>query len=158
MIMLPGYVLSQESRPKFQIVAGVSDASGAVLVGVAVQVQGISAAMKFHGATNELGKFRIQLAAGEYSVTIMELGFKTLTQQIEVTSVENQQFSFVLEPALVAATGPCCFASILETEMSKLSDQLVLPPSPMVPPIKLPAPRRSPIARFFSAIGQQLGF
>jgi hypothetical protein len=160
LVMLPGYVLSQESKPKFQIVAEVSDASGAVLVGATVQVQGISAPTKFSGTTNEMGKFRIQLEAEKYTVSIMEWGFKTLVQQLEVTSAEDQRFSFVLEPASAAMPGPCCSVPDpgLETEMSKLPDQLVLPPTPVLPPIKLHAPRRSPIVRFFSGIRQQLGF
>ena len=129
------------------------------MMGATVHGQGISAPTKFRGVTNEVGEFRIQLEAGTYIVSIMEFGFKTLTQQVEVTSVEDQRFSFVLEASPAAVPGPCCFvADPMETEMSKLSDQLVLPPSPVVPPIKLHAPRRSPMARFFSAIGHQFGF
>jgi hypothetical protein len=44
-----------------------------------------------------VGDFRIQSEAGKYTVSIIESGFKTLTQQVEVTSVEDQRFSFVLE-------------------------------------------------------------
>jgi hypothetical protein len=105
LVMLPGYVLSQESRPKFPILVEVSDISGAVVVGATIQVHSISAPMKVLAATNEVGEFRIQLEAGKYTVSIMDSGFKTLTQQIEVTDVENQRFGFVLQIGTMCS--PC---------------------------------------------------
>jgi hypothetical protein len=164
LVLQPGYVLSQECRPKLQMVAEVSEASGAVLVGAAVQVQGISAPTKFSGTTNEIGRLRIQLEAGKYTVSVGESGFKTLTQEIEVTSVGDQRFSFVLEidPRYSGYLGPCCFQNIqlkFEPEMSELPYQLVPPPSvSLLPLIPTRAHRRNPIARFFSAIVHQLGF
>ena len=154
LVMLPGYALSQESRPKFQIAAEVSDVSGAVLAGATVRIHAISASTEIRGTTNEVGKFLIQLEGGKYTFSIMELGFKALTQQVEVTGVEDQRFSFVLEidPRYSGYQGPCCFEAMLETEMSRLPDRLVLPPSPVVPPLKPPTLRRNAIARFFSAI------
>jgi hypothetical protein len=158
------YVLAQECRPKFQIVAEVSDPSGAVLVGATVQIQGISTPTKFRGTTNENGEFLIQLGAGKYTVSIGELGFKTRTQQIEVTSIEDQPFSFVLEIDSLHSgyQGPCCFQNFqlaFEPELSELPYQLVPPPSvSLLPLIPTRAHHRNPIARFFSGIGHQLGF
>jgi hypothetical protein len=163
LVIIPGCVLSRECRPKFQIVGEVLDPSGAILAGGTVQVQGISTPTKFGGTTNEIGKFRTQLEAGKYTVSIEKLGFKTLTQQIEVTSVGEQRFGFVLEidSRNSGYQGPCCFPlqRALQPEMSELPYQLVPPPSvSLLPLIPTRAHRRNPIARFFSAIGRQLGF
>jgi|SRR5580704_1645436 hypothetical protein len=104
LVMLPGYALSQESGPKVLILVEITDISGAAVPGATVQIQHVSPPNKFLGATNEVGEFHIQLAAGKYTVSIMDSGFKTLTQQIEVTNAENQRFDFVLQ---VGTCSPC---------------------------------------------------
>jgi hypothetical protein len=163
LVIPPSYVLAQESSPKLQIVGEVLDVSGAAIADATVQVQGISAPTKLSANTNQAGQFRPLLESGKYDITIMRSGFKTLTQQVEVTSVGEQRFSFVLEidSRNSGYQGPCCFQNqpVFQPEMSELPHQLVPPPSvsllPLIPPR---AHSRNPIARFFSAIGRQLGF
>jgi hypothetical protein len=104
LVMLPGYVLSQESGPKVLVLVQLTDISGAVVPSAIVQVQRVSPPSKFLGATNELGELRLQLEAGKYTVSIMDSGFKTITQQITVSRVENQRFGFVLE---IGTCSPC---------------------------------------------------
>jgi hypothetical protein len=53
----------------------------------------------------------------------------------------------------------CLDPSPIETEMLMSEDKLVPPPPlPVVSLVPPRAPRRNPVARFFSAIGHQLGF
>jgi hypothetical protein len=167
LLVLPSLVLSQDSTQKFQITAVVTDNSGAVVPGTTIQVQDISTAMKFSGTTNGIGNFTIPVEPRRYDVSISKLGFKTLTEQIEVKSGSDQRFSFVLmrdETRFEIWTCSPCLPIASDTRMSQLPvqsvlpDQLVLSPSPVVPPITQYRRHRNPIAHFFSAIGRRLGF
>ena len=71
----------------------------------------------------------------------------TLAMAIGLSSVNAQE---VAQPRVQACV-VLIDSSMLQTEMSKMPDQLVLPPSPAMAPIKLRSPRQNPIPRFFDA-------
>jgi hypothetical protein len=110
--------------------------------------------------TDQRGKFHFaKLSPGKYSVTIFLLEHpESWTFGLWITEA-NQVWASIsaCEVPSLSYQPPAPLFMFVETERSKLSDQLVLPASPVVPPIKLHDPRRSPIARFFSAIGHKLG-
>jgi len=68
-------------------------------------------------------------------------------------------FVYTSAPPGIICTLPCFSPPIIETEMWMSEDKLVLPPAlPVVSLVPPRVQRRNPIARFFSALGHQLGF
>jgi len=114
-----------------------------------------------------LGK--ILAAAG----LVMAIGLSPVAAQEDPQPPSSQQFASAkavkfgvldgkavsMRPAPIQVCEMDCNGALeIPTEMAKLSDQLVLPPSPVMPPIKPRSQRRNPIGRLFSDIGQLLGF
>src|SRR5262245_36477047 len=95
-LLFSAITLAQESRGT--ILGRVTDASGAVLPGVAVKVTGLATNVTVSAITNSSGSFNVPfLLPGEYRVTAEITGFKRFVQEgVQVRVSETVELNIAL--------------------------------------------------------------
>lgn len=117
-----GYLFGQIGRAT--ITGVVSDATGAVVPGVAVTGTNVNTGVKYTTTTNDVGNYTLaSLPVGEYSISFSAGGFKEFTRSgLSVVSGQVARIDAALEVGQVAeklnVTGE---APLLQTETSQAS-------------------------------------
>jgi len=96
----PALQVSQNGGTAGSLNGGVSDQSGAVIVGATVQVSN-AAGLKFTATSNEQGNYVIKnVPPGSYTITVTAPGFKTFTaDSVKISAGVDLPLDALLEPA-----------------------------------------------------------
>jgi hypothetical protein len=152
--------LVQIEPAKYDVEVVVVDPSGAVISHANVSLTEPSDKGELKSdVTDSAGRahFQSQLA-GKYTMQVSARGFQAAKKSLDVPSQGEVKVALSPGPPEII----CRIPSDLRTETitSTLGNQLPLPPipTPAAAPELAIAPRRNPVARFFSGIGHKLGF